>query len=106
MERASCSVRAYAEAFKVPFDDAHAIFKRHGRKDSQRTPHTVSVKALAGKARRVTLKKGCTVERFIREHPTGTFICRKAGHMFTITDGSTNDGTSALARITRYWIVR
>lgn len=103
--RADCAVRAVQTALAIPYDDAHAMFKAKGRKDNQATQTKVTTKVLKQRTRRMSYRKGRTVERFIREHPTGRYIVRKRGHLFSIVDGTVSDDTSRKAIITTYWRV-
>jgi hypothetical protein len=46
-----------------------------------------------------------TVNQFIKDHPKGTFLCRKTHHAFTIIDGVVYGETKLRSIITDFWIV-
>lgn len=44
-EHNDCAVKALAIAAEIPYDEAHALFKRHGRKNRRATPLNIILKA-------------------------------------------------------------
>ena len=105
-ERRDCSVRAFAVAMGVPYEEAHAAFKRHGRKDHMGTPVFVShwVHTEAGMTR--IDPRMPTLTQFIRENPKGRFVVHRRGHAFAVIDGVVHDwghGTGARTRVQRAW---
>lgn len=113
-ERNDCSVIAIAYAFDIPYLKAHELCAKYGRKDCNGFDPLQALKVNKYKKSRQMF--GCrvgyhgrpkmTVGRFQIKHPTGTFLIRVGGHVFTMIDGKlfnqsgTKDIISYYCRIT------
>lgn len=109
-ETRDCVVRAFAAAFDIEYDKAHAFvgkeFGRQFRKGTQRFNQTMT--KLSNDRRRLnykmiktisstTIKRGTsrmTVGSFVKDYDKGTYIIVITGHAFTVRDGEVIGGNS------------
>lgn len=98
-EQNDCSVRAIQIALNIPYSEAHHIIKtKTGRRDkgacygfsSFVEKNIQYIKKLDPKPWKNEEKIG-TLSKFIKNNPTGTWILRKNGHVFTVIDGVVYD---------------
>jgi len=90
-EKRDCTVRAISCAFNIPYEKAHAFMKKNGRADK----HGVIFRSVIGYkprvifGKRISLHKNTkgTVGKFIKNHPTGTYIIAIRHHVFAVKDG-------------------
>lgn len=114
-ERNDCSVKALARAFDLPYDMAHRICKKSGRKDKSGFDLHYSVfelgrnkKSRVFKGKRIgyhSLKKGITIKRFMRLHPTGTYLICIYRHYCTLIDGELYNQYNKNQRIKYYYYI-
>lgn len=114
-ERGDCSVVALARGMELPYDVAHAMCKKHGRKDkSGFSLHKVfgfqyygsrKEKAKQLKGRRVSIHKNKrgTLATFMKKHPTGTYIICVYQHYCTLVDGKMYNHNSMNDRVKYYF---
>ena len=107
-ENRDCAVVSLSAACGVPYEEAHALLKAHGRADASAT-YGKTISAALG-IRYQSMSRGPrrpTAARFIRENPTGTFIVFVTGHFFALVDGVHVDADPSLyrprARLWGYW---
>ena len=89
-----CVIRALCKATGLGWFDVYDRLCAKGREQGDfgdRTPVYSAVLVELGwvnrPVKRIRGKKAPTVESFIEEHPTGTYILRLAHHLSTIVDG-------------------
>lgn len=109
-ERADCTVWALATATGVPYAEAHQLLTRAGRRDRHRFDFRKWMTRCGGRAlgHRFTLvKRSGTLGRFIRTHPTGTYLVAVPRHVFTVHHGKVLDAQEQgeLRRVKRAWRV-
>jgi hypothetical protein len=97
-ERNDCTVRALAVAACVPYEAAHAIYKRLGRQDRRRLRHSAiktpqAIRMATGNHDPVRLiERPGTIGRFIKENGRkGHWILAVAGHHLAVVDGQVYD---------------
>jgi hypothetical protein len=95
-EHNDCAVRAVAIACEIPYKEAHAKLKAHGRKDRGTTYNFVGFVAKKIKTqKKLKPTKGKaslgTLATFLKNNPKGTYIACKRGHAFAVVDGVVND---------------
>lgn len=108
-ERRDCTVRALAVAAGVTYEVAHDELAKAGRKNGR----GIKLASIIGRGKlsRFTFRRvgrsPKTVQRFLKEHPQGRFLCRKSRHAFAIIDGVIYDSSPRrdMERITHAWIV-
>ena len=103
-ESNDCAVRAYALFKEIPYDAAHSIFKKLGRRDGRGTKNHI-IYDLVGRATRKE-GAGMTLNQLIAANPTGKVYGLKRGHAFTIINGVLHDSwkVGGKSRITFYWV--
>jgi hypothetical protein len=117
-ERNDCTVCATAEAFAIPYHEAHALLTAAGRKPRHKFSFYFFVRCFLK-----TLSNGCvnhrtvtavrmpwhlpTLAQFVKDFPQGTFIVRKRGHVFCVRNGIVYDSTpqGARVRIRNVWYI-
>jgi hypothetical protein len=103
-ESNDCAVRAYALFKDIPYDEAHSIFKKLGRRDGRGTKNHI-IYDLVG---RTTRKDGAgmTLNQLVAANPTGRVYGMKRGHAFVIINGVLHDSwkVGGKCRITFYWV--
>lgn len=99
-----CTVVSIACAFNWSAGKAHRLLAKHGRphrKGPKWTDYTLALQEAAEKeGRSVSFFKnfnGMTINRFAKEHPTGTFIIAVKGHVICLKDGEFQDWTADTA---------
>ena len=123
-ENNDCVVRAMTIATGKSYDEMHALFKSHGRRNKCGTPFGVINAALAclglpqltridtdyrlvcGRytTRRQETSRP-TLARFVSEHREGTYMVIIRGHAFAVIDGVQYDGwipNGARCRVTHF----
>jgi hypothetical protein len=105
-DTADCAVRAYALYHDVPYAEAHALFKKSGRKNGQGTSFHI-IEKLMGKPNLHFIEgKRITVKNLIAQNPKSTIYAIKRGHAFTIKSGVIHDTWQPGARcqVFQYWV--
>lgn len=109
-ENRDCAVVSLSNACGMPYEQAHALLKAHGREDLKAT-YGKTISAALG-VRYQSMSRGArrpTAARFIRENPKGRFIVFVTGHFFALVDGVHVDADPSLyrprARLWGYWPV-
>lgn len=97
-----CAVRAYALFKGIPYAEAHALFKKEGRKNGRGTSFTIIRSLLGGKGEnggRMTLAS------LRSKFPQGRVYAIKRGHAFAIIDGVIHDTWQVgnKSRVLEYW---
>lgn len=102
-EHNDCAVRAYALFKNIPYNEAHCIFKKLGRRDGRGTKNHI-IYDLVGRSTRKE-GNGMTLNQLIASNPTGKVYGLKRGHAFAIIDGVLHDSwkVGGKSRITFYW---
>jgi hypothetical protein len=102
-----CAVVSVSTACAIPYDQAHALLKAHGRQDQKPTFGKSMSGALGIRYQSMSRVRRPTAAQFIREHPRGTFIVFVTGHFFALVDGVHVDADPSLyrprARLWGYW---
>jgi hypothetical protein len=113
-ETNDCTVRALTAAANIPYEQAHALMAKHGRKFGKGSYHETQAKAYteaggelraifgttkgakyrAHTAKDVPHQEGITLGTLIAEIPNGRFVCIMRGHAFAIVDKQLADGGS------------
>lgn len=106
-ERRDCSVRAYSVVACVSYDEAHALFERHGRKSNRGTPYKVTKEVMAEQFPQAKWSRsGITLGRFIESHPKGHYLIHVRGHALAVCDGTLHDWfPKPRRRVKWYWEV-
>jgi len=121
-ERADCTVRAFALAINIPYEEVHKVFNKLGRKNGQgifvgnkgkingrfykiKKKNRIDTKDLekAFNIKMIQVARSGSVRRLIKKHPIGRFYCRKRGHAFALIDKQISDGTSYDSHIKYAW---
>ena len=99
-----CTVVSIACAFNWSAGKAHRLLAKHGRphrRGPKWTDYTLALQEAAEKAGRSVSFfnnfNGMTINRFAKEHPTGTFIIAVKGHVICLKDGEFQDWTANTA---------
>jgi hypothetical protein len=86
-EKLDCTVRAVALAAGMPYAEAHALCKAHGRKDGHRMKNFVTfMKKTFPQVRRAG-DCGITLGRWVTAHRHGIYLLRVRGHVVVVVDG-------------------
>jgi hypothetical protein len=119
-EKNDCTVIALSYGFNIDYSHAHKVCKEKGRKDGHRFDMT---KVLGVKpsyeyfvfksgdrrfAKYTYLFKGdrMTVNTFRKTHPTGTYLVRISGHVFTVIDGIIYNNKRDRCIVKSFWHVK
>ena len=85
-----CTIRALAISANIPYTHAHKIGTEAGRKNG-RGFHPARLLKVAKKEYGITYKKkrykSITIQRFIKENPTGRYYVATNRHAFAIING-------------------
>lgn len=102
-EQRDCAVRAYAIFADAPYNEAHCLFKEHGRKDRHGTYYTTIEKVMSKFTKGES--KGLTINQLRALHPVGKVYAVKRGHAFAMIDGVIHDTgmTGGKSRVIHYW---
>lgn len=99
-EHNDCAVRALAIAANKPYEEAHAIFKKHGRKNRHGTPLTVIFRAASEvnpnvKYKSIRKPNGSryTARTIGEALPKGNYIIHYNGHVAAMVNGCVEDWT-------------
>ena len=91
-DRGACSVNALATVADIPFLEAQALMAAAGRKHGRGVRMTTKWWTKVPKYRFApVIRSTHTVGRFIKKFPTGRYVVRKKGHIFSIIDGRVFD---------------
>ena len=103
-EHNDCAVRAYALFKDIPYNEAHSIFKKLGRRDGHGTKNHI-IYDLVGRNTRKD-GAGLTLNQLVAANPTGRVYGLKRGHAFAIINGVLHDSwkVGGKSRITFYWV--
>ena len=91
-EANDCTVLALSNAKGIPYEEAHAILKAHGRKD--RNGPMIADWSRAVRSAGLQMEpafSSITLGRFLREHPGGRWVLHVSGHAFAVVDGKVVD---------------
>ena len=110
-ERLDCAVRAIAIAMDIPYADAHALLREHGRKPKHRTAVIVVTDLISTRCPTAVLKyyrpSRTSVARFAACHPKGRYVMFIRGHFFALVDGTVHSFKShATARVLWAWEIK
>lgn len=104
-ERRDCTVRALALFAGLSYLAAHQLMALAGRKDggTLRGVHYRPVMDRYGE--HITTARPRTLQRFLREHPSGAFLLEMRGHVVAVIDGRIEDLCPLPARclVKSYW---
>lgn len=103
-ESNDCAVRAYALFKDIPYDEAHSVFKKLGRRDGRGTKNHIIYDLIGRTTRRDG--NGMTLNQLVAANPTGRVYGLKRGHAFVIINGVLHDSwkVGGKSRITFYWV--
>ena len=107
--RRNCTVIALAAVTGLPYDQAHTIAKKAGRKDDRGFQSSKLIKYFNTKFGRNQFRKikrsTITVQKFCKKYPEGRYFVRKRGHAYAIIDGCVWDKSDPkpLERIVEAW---
>lgn len=103
--RGDCTVRALASVAGISYDLAETIATAAGRKAGCgfKSAKLIEAAKKSGLTFRKVRMAQRTLAKFLREHPTGTFYVRKAGHAFGVKDGVVSDSTKPTALVRDAW---
>lgn len=108
-ENRDCAVVSMSTACGIPYEQAHALLKQHGRQDLKATYGMTISAALGIRYQSMSRVRRPTAAQFIREHKKGRFIVFVTGHYFALVDGVQVDADASLyrprARLWGYWQV-
>jgi len=98
-ENGCCTVIALANAMDWSFGKAHRFMKKFGREDRRgMAMYQISaVMTKLGKDRE-TAYKGMTINRFVKDHPKGSYYVLVRGHALAVVDGIVQDWTGDTAQ--------
>jgi hypothetical protein len=107
-EKSDCTVRALACALDIPYNEAHAVAKRAGRKRGRRfRTHLMLNQAVRDGILHTKLypSPGLTLNRAVEQHPRGRFIIRIRNHVLALVDGVIHDMylSGARCRVRDIW---
>lgn len=108
-EHRDCTVRALTAVSSAPYATVHAVFAAHGRKNRRGVPLITVMQSVArdlGITAKVVRRSG-SVERLVRDFPTGRLVVTTRGHAFALIDGVARDdhATSSLRHVKRAWLI-
>lgn len=93
-DRRDCTIRALAVSAGIPYEYAHKIGREAGRKNGKGF-HPEKLLKYAKKEYGITYKKkrykSITIQRFIKENPTGRYYVATNVHAFAIINGNIYD---------------
>ena len=99
-----CTVVSIACAFNWSAGKAHRLLAKHGRthrRGPDWTAYSAALREAASKEGKSLSfyfqHNGTTINRFIKEHPTGTWIIAVKGHVIAVKDGEAMDWTANTA---------
>lgn len=99
-----CTIVSIACAFNWSAGKAHRLLAKHGRphrRGPKWTDYSMALEEACKKeGRSISYLKdfnGMTINRFAKEHPTGTFIIAVKGHVICLKDGEFQDWTANTA---------
>lgn len=109
-ESRDCTVRALSAALEIPYWQAHRFMAKNGRRMKAGVPFREVIgrksRVLFGHriGKRMSPRK--TVKKFLKEHPTGTFLMTVTRHAFAIRDGKVITNLNSVNQhINNYWRV-
>lgn len=93
-EKRDCTIRALAVSAGIPYEYAHKIGREAGRKDKKGF-YPEKLLKYAKKEYGITYRKkrykNVTIQRFIKENPTGRYYVATNVHAFAIINGTIYD---------------
>lgn len=119
-ERSDCTVRAYAVAAQVGYDEAHTFMRVKCKRPTGDGPEIRNIRAAfeaCGYEELVTRNREAysfsgrdyyiTLAQFIKAHPRGRYFVIRQGHAFAVVDGVVRDWlngrTGPRSRIRQAW---
>jgi hypothetical protein len=105
-EARDCTVRALSIVSGTSYAKAHEFLKSKGRKSGRGFSFVTLVgETYDAEVIRALPKPHCTVNTYIKQHPTGNYIIRVEGHVLAVKDGVIFDNL-ALEKIIRRHVKR
>lgn len=106
-EYSDCQVRSFAILTGMPYERAHAIYKKAGRENRERFNFDkIQLEKYGVKLHR-DFKGDITLRDFLRIYSPGRFVLRAWGHVFAVIDGKVHDRKAdrmpLYAEIQRSW---
>ena len=104
----SCTVRSFAIAYGIPYEEAFKIAEEAGRcKNEGWWMYKIMTQANKKGYSSVWIDGGATIYQFRHTHNEGRYICVRDGHAFALIDGRIYDviRNPANCRITEAWRV-
>jgi len=93
-EERDCTIRALAASAGIPYEYAHKIGREAGRKNKKGF-HPEKLLKYAKREYGITYKKkrykNVTIQRFIKENPSGRYYVATNNHAFAIINGRIYD---------------
>lgn len=98
-ENGCCTVIALANTMDWSFGKAHRFMAKHGREHGRgMAMYQISaVMTKLGKDREIAYK-GMTINRFVKDHPKGSYYVLVRGHALAVVDGIVQDWTGDTAQ--------
>lgn len=96
-ETNDCTVLSLARAMSIPYDDAHSLMERAGRKNRKGIPMAIALKnaaVLRDKFEEVVTKRRITVATFAKNFQEGRYIVLTNRHAQSVIDGKIYDNLS------------
>lgn len=94
-ERSDCVVRAVSVAGCMDYHVAHALLKRHGRRDRKPTYIHTTIEAIREAfAVEVRYAERCTLASFVNKHQSGHYVLLTSSHALALVDGVVYDWAS------------
>lgn len=106
-EDRDCTVRTLSITAKIPYSEAHAAFKKCGRKDKH-SVYITKILQLVCKELNLTakqVKRSGSLRKFIRTFSKGRYFCSKSGHAFAVVDGVLHDENTLGSHIQGAWLI-
>jgi hypothetical protein len=108
LEHNDCAVVATANVLDIPYSEAHALLRKHGRRNRKGTKWSITKKALESRASirehlisvpmsnmgyfRATRRQYPTVAQYLHKLPKiGNFLLASTTHAFAYVDGELRD---------------
>lgn len=90
-EKNDCTVRAYSIASGLSYEIAHSLLTKFGRKPKKGIPFINFIKSEFNDCAYIIFKEISNPAKFLKEHPTGKYVCQIKRHVFAVIDGKIYD---------------